>query len=407
MKLMIPIVAGVVFATLTGPAFSQAAKGAPIPIAGTFELSGPAADVSRDVLAGAQFAVETVNRNGGVLGRPIVLSHQDNGTNPQKAVSQAGALVSDGAVFLVTAASNSSLAVSKMVTAKQKIPTCSSTSQTDDLTIKEFNPYIFNASANSYMAMRSVASYLAKKPYKRYAVVAADFAGGRIGANRFKEFIKELNPSAEIVVEEYPKFGATNYTPSINKVLAAKPDYVFTMLFGNDLVTFTNQAQAIGFFQQINNNFIGLYDGNTLRVMGSNAPVGTDGFQVAAVNAIAKLGGDSKAFIDAFKAKYNQYPSDWSTLAYDCISVWAQAANAAKSVDADKVMQALRSETFKSPRGDLKFGKFDHQAEAPVYIGKVTQSKEFGQPVLDNLEVISGASSRPSEAIVNKMRSGG
>lgn len=406
MKTLIPIVAGAIMASFVNPVFSQAAKGTPIPIAGTFELSGPAADVSRDVLAGAQFAVETINRNGGVIGRPIVLTHQDNGTNPQKAVTQASALLSDGAVFLVTAASSSSLAVSKMVTAKQKIPTCSSTSQTDDLTIKEHNPYIIGVSANSYMAMRSVATYLAKQPHKRYAVIAADFAGGRAGANRFKEFIKELNPQAEIVVEEYPKFGATNYTPSINKVIAAKPDYVFTMLFGNDLVTFTNQAQAVGFFKQVNNNFSALYDGNTLKVMGANAPVGTDGFQVAAANAIAK-DGDGKKFIDSFKEKNKQYPSDWSTLAYDCIAIWAQAANAAKSVEPDKVMAALHSMTFKSPRGDIKFGKFDNQAEAPVYIGKVAQSKEFGQPVLDIVEIIPGNTSRPSEAIVNKMRSGG
>ncbi len=407
MKTIISLIMGTVCFALTNPALSQIATGTPVSIAATIELSGAAADVSRDALAGAQFAVETINKTGGVLGRPVALTYQDNGTNPQKAVSQASALASEGAVFLMTAASSSSLAVNKMVTAKQKIPTCSSTSQTDDLTIKDFNPYIFSMSANSYMVMRSVATYLAKQPYKRYAVVAADFAGGRIGANRFKEFIKELNPSSEIVVEEYPKFGATNYTPSINKILAAKPDYVFTMLFGNDLVTFINQAQAVGFFQQVGNKFSALYDGNTLKTLGNNAPIGTDGFQVAAVNALAKLSPESKAFIEAFKAKNNQYPSDWSTLAYDCISVWAQASNMAKSIDPDKVMAAIESQTFKSPRGALKFGSFDHQAEAPTYIGKVIQSKEFDQAVLDILETIPGAVSRPNEALVKKMRSGG
>lgn len=405
MKSSIPLILGVLAAAAAGPSVGQDARGTPIPIAATLELSGAAADVSRDALAGAQFAVETINRAGGVLGRPLALTYQDNGTNPQKAAIQAGGMAADGAVLLMTASSSSSLAVSKTVSAKHKVPTCSSTSQTDDLTIKEFNPYVFAISANSYMIMRSVAAYLAKQPYKRYAVVAADFAGGRIGANRFKEFIKELNPQAEILVEEYPKFGATDFTPSINKVLAAKPDYVFTMLFGNDLVTFTKQAQAVGFFQQVNNKFSGLYDGNTLKAMGASAPVGTDGFQVAAVNAIGK--SDGKAFVDAFKVKNGSYPSDWSTLAYDCVSVWAQAANAAKSVEADKVMAAIETHTFRSPRGAFRIGKFDHQAEAPTFIGKVVQSKEFNQPVLELLETIPGTKSRPSEAAVTKMRSGG
>ena len=79
----------------------------------------------------------------------------------------------------------------------------------------------------------------------------------------------------------------------------------------------------------------------------------------------------------------------------------------AKSIEPDKVMAAIESQTFKSPRGALKFGSFDHQAEAPTYIGKVIQSKEFDQAVLDILETIPGAVSRPNEALVKKMRSGG
>jgi branched-chain amino acid transport system substrate-binding protein len=383
------------------------AAGDPIPIASTMELSGPAADVSRAALEGALFAVDTINKNGGVLGRPVALKYQDNGTNPQKAVTQASAMLQEGAKFLMTNASSSSIAVSKTVTAKQKIPTCGSTTQTDDLTIKEFNPYIYGISANSYMIMHSVAAYLAKQPYKRYALVGADFLGGHSGINRFKEFMKELKPDVEFVTEEYPKFGATDYTPTINKVLASKPDYVFTMLFGNDLITFSKQAQAIGFFKQINNRFAGLYDGDTLTAMGAAAPVGTDGFQAAAMNAMAKSSADGKAFVDAFKQKVGHYPSDWATLAYDCISVWAQAANAAKSTDPDKVMAAIETQTFKSPRGPYRFGKFDHQAEAPTYIGKVAQSSEYGQPVLELSEVIPGTASRPSEQTVLKMRSGG
>ncbi len=403
MQRYIPLFIGALAAFSTGWVGAQAARGEPISIGATLELSGAAADVSRDALAGAQFAVEFVNRNGGVLGRPIVLTHQDNGTNPQKAVLQASAMAKDGVKFLMTASSAGSIAVSKVVAAKEKIPMCASTSSSDDLTIKEYNPYVFGIGPNSYMVYRSVAAHLAKQPYKRYGVVAADFLGGRSGANRFKEFIKEYNPQAEIVVEEYPKFGATDFTPTINKVLAAKPDYVFTMLFGIDLLTFSKQAQAVGFFQQINNRISGLYDGNTLKAMGAGAPVGTDGFQVAAVNVLAKS-ADGKTFVDTFKAKNGEYPSDWSTLAYDCISVWAQAANAAKSIEADKVMAAIESQTFKSPRGALRLGKFDHQAEAPTFIGKVVQSQEFGQPVLELSEVIPGARSRPSEEVVKKLR---
>jgi len=382
------------------------ASGDPVKIGATLELSGAAADVSNDALAGLKFAVETINANGGVLGRPVALAFQDNGTSAQKAVNQASALAKDGAILLVVASSASALAVSKNVSARMGIPTCASTSQSDDLSIKDYQPYIYTMSPNSYMVMRSVATYLARQPHKRYAVVAADYAAGRTGARRFQEFIKELNPQAEIVAEEYPKFGSRDFTPSINKILAAKPDYVFTMLFGSDLLTFSKQAQAVGFFQQMENRFIGMYDGLTLKAMGPGAPVGTDGFQAAAANDFVRSTADGKQYVASYQAKHGHYPSDWATLAYDCVSVWAQAANAAQSIEPDRVMAALESHAFKSPRGELRIGKFDHQGEVPVYIGTVAQSAALGQPVIDMREVVPGKASRPSEQAVLKMRAG-
>lgn len=381
-----------------------AASGEPIAVGASLELSGAAADVANDALQGARYAVEVINAANGVLGRPVTLMVQDNGTNAQKAVTQAGAMVKEGAKMLLVGSSGSAIAVSKAVAAKDKIPTCAGTSQADDLTIKDFHPYIYTMSPNSYMIMRSVAAYLAKQPYKTYAIVAPDYAAGRIGVNRFKDFMKEFNPKVEFVVEEFPKFGASDFTPAINKVLAAKPDYVFTMLFGNDLVTFSKQARAVDFFKQVKGRFSALYDGNTLKTIGDNAPFDTDGFQSAPANVMRKASPEGKAFVDAYKVKYGRYPADWAILAYDCVSVWAQAANAAKSVEADAVMSAIESQTFKSPRGEFRIGKFDHQADVSVYIGKVMQNSEFGQPVVEPKEIVPASTSRPSEQMLQKMR---
>lgn len=382
-----------------------AAQGEPVVIAGTFDLSGAAADVGKDAFEGAKLAIEVINGRGGVLGRKLELRHQDNGTNPQKSVDQATAMIRDGAKFLMAPqSSGSAIAVNKAVSGKLKVPTCVSTSTADDITIKDFQPYIFTMSANSYMESRAIATRLAKEPFKRYAVISADYAGGRSGANRFKEFIKEFNPNAEIVVEEYPKFGATDYTASINKVLAAKPDYVWSILFGADLITFTKQAQAVGFFDQVNKHFLALYDGNTLKALGDAAVVGTEGWQRVPVNIVSKGAAEGQAYVSGFKAKNGVYPSDWAGLAYDCVMIWAQAAEAAKSIEADAVMKAIETTEFKSVRGPLKFGAFDHQGEVPVYIGKVVQSKEFGQPLLDIAEVIPGSKARPAEDVVRKLR---
>ena len=150
--------------------FAQAQGGNPIKIVGTFDLSGPAADVGKDALAGVNFAIDTVNRTGGVLGRPLVLEHQDNGSNPQRAVGQAGALIgSDAPLLIGPMSSASAIAVNKAVTAKNKTPTCVSTSVADDMTMKDFNPYVFQVTPNSWMEGHAMAARFAKLPYKRIA----------------------------------------------------------------------------------------------------------------------------------------------------------------------------------------------------------------------------------------------
>ncbi len=379
----------------------------PIPIAGTFDLSGAAADVGRDVLDGVEVAIAELNSEGGVLGRQLELTYQDNGTNPQKAVDQANLLLKDGAKFLLAPQSSASaIAVSKTVSASLKVPTCTSSSNSDDITIKEFQPYVFALSPNSYMEMRAVASLLSKQPFKRYAVISADYAGGRANANRFKEFIVEMNPEAEIVVEEYPKFGSTDYTASINKVLAAEPDYVWTVLFGGDLITFSKQAKSLGFFDLVDNHFMALYDGNTLNALSGAAAEGTDGWQRAPFNLLAAQSPEGKAFVEKFKAEVGRYPSDWATLAYDCVMTWAQAVETAGTIDADPVMNAIESQEFTSIRGPLRFGTYDHQAEAPIYIGQVVVDEEYDQPLLDISQIVPGSEVRPSEETVRTLRGG-
>ena len=51
------------------------------------------------------------------------------------------------------------LAVSKAVSAKVKVPMCVSTSGADDLTMKEFQPYVYSVTVNNWMETRGWVEY--------------------------------------------------------------------------------------------------------------------------------------------------------------------------------------------------------------------------------------------------------
>jgi branched-chain amino acid transport system substrate-binding protein len=376
----------------------------PVKIVGSLDLSGPASVLGEQSLAGIQFAIDTLNKRGGVLGQPVTFDKQDNGTNPQRAISQANSLVGTGASLLLSPiSSGSTLAVSKMVSARLKVPMCVAVSAAEEITMKDYQPYVFSMAPTTYMLMRAMTARLAKQPYRRYALLIPDYAGGRSAAERFKTFLKEMNPQAQIVVEEYPKLGAIDYTASINKILAAKPDYVWAQIFGADLVTFSKQANAVGFFKQINNHFMTVVDADTLKMLGDNAPIGTEGYQYAPFNYLGKT-LQAQEFVLQFKLRTGNYPSDWASVSYDCVMTWAQAVTAAKSTSPDAVMRAIETDTFDTLRGKVRFGQYDHEAEVPVYFGKIVKSAQFDQAVLDIDEVAPASATRPSKPIVEDAR---
>jgi hypothetical protein len=104
-----------------GVAFAQGSE--PIKIVASLDLSGPAGALGNDALLAYQLAIDIANKKGGVLNYPLVFEYQNNGTNPQRAVSQASALVQQSrapALLLAPITSGATLAVTKTVSAKYK-----------------------------------------------------------------------------------------------------------------------------------------------------------------------------------------------------------------------------------------------------------------------------------------------
>ena len=385
-------------------AFAFAQSGESIRIGSSFEMSGPNASLGQMSQRGAEYAVEVLNKRGGVLGRKVVLDAQDNGTNPQRAVSQSTQIVQGGAVFLLAPNSTgAALAVSSGVSAKLKVPMCVGAAAGDDLTMKQFQPYIYSVAPSQYMMYRAVAGYAARQKFKRIGVISVDTVGGHMGVDAFKEFNKELNAQSQVVVEEYVKAGSQDFAAALNKILAAKPEFVFSIIYGSDIITVSKQGRAVDFFKQINNQFAAMYDTNVLKLLGDEAVLGTIGYARAPFNYLPRT-PEGREFMDQFRARYNQYPSDDATMAYDCVMSWAFAAEKAKSTDADALMNSIRTQEFTTVRGKFRFGKLDHMGEAPITLGPVVMNKEYGQPLMDIREVVPGSAARPSDEVVLQSR---
>ena len=144
--------------------------------------------------------IEEVNANGGVLGKKLELVIRDSKLKPDVGATVARELIlSEKCDFLIGPTSS---AVAKAVTnvAKEfKKIIYFHTSNTEDLTTKDFQPYMFQVVPNTGIEGRGITVFLAKKPYKRYSYIGADYAYAHTQWDAFKGSLKKLNPEAEIL----------------------------------------------------------------------------------------------------------------------------------------------------------------------------------------------------------------
>jgi ABC-type branched-subunit amino acid transport system substrate-binding protein len=79
------------------------------------------------------------------------------------------------------------------------------------------------------------------------------------------------------------------------------------------------------------------------------------------------------AFARAYQEQYRQPPSVSAVLAHDALSVWAEAARRANSLDAGPVREQLlkRDPPFDVLTGTLTFAD-DHTAVRPAFVGRVS-----------------------------------
>jgi branched-chain amino acid transport system substrate-binding protein len=168
---------------------------------------------------------------------------------------------------------------------------------------------VFRPNGNTVPEFVAYAVYLlAKKPdVKTVAIINPDYAFGHDAAKIFKAALHALKPDIQVVAELFPKLGSPNYQTEISRLTSARPDVVFSNLWGADLENFVRQAQPRGLFTS---SQVVLALGETVlqRVpLPEGVIVGVlgDGWWMS---PDAEANPETKKFAEAYKARFGEYP---------------------------------------------------------------------------------------------------
>ncbi len=328
--------------------------GAIQPISGQVSAYGTQ---TRDAI---NMAVEEINANGGVLGKPIKMTVEDDEASPDKTKNAFMKLVAKDKVIGIVGALTSKCSLAITQSAQDKKIILISPSSTND-TITDAGDYIFRACYNDSFQGQVVAQFSyetlkAKKAAILYDVTN-DYSKGL--TTNFSEKFKELG--GEIVASESYSTGDKDFNAQLTKIKATKPDVLFIPDYYSTVSLIAKQVRAQGLtipmvgadgWDEITNNA----GDEVLNCYYSNhySPDAND--------------PDVTTFVTKYKEKFGIIPNALAALGYDATYILAEAIERAGSTDPEKVKAAMMETDRKFVTGNIKFNEQRNPIKSAVML---------------------------------------
>ncbi|MBO9645065.1 MAG: ABC transporter substrate-binding protein [Pseudacidovorax sp.] len=352
---------------------------------------------------GMELAVDEINAKGGVNGKKIELITRDDNANPGDAVRMAEELVSREKVDVLAGAflSNTGLALADFAKQK-KFFYLAGEPLTDKMTWQGGNQYTFRLRPGTYMQAAMLVPEAVKQKKKRWALVYPNYEYGQSAVAAFKNLLKAAQPDVEFVTEQATPLGKVDAGSVVQALADAKPDAIFNVLFGADLSKFVREGNTRGLFKDRTVVSVLTGEPEYLDPLKDEAP---DGWIVTGYPYYGIKTPEHKAFLDAYQAKFKDYPRLGSVVGYSMIKSAAAGIAKAGSTDADKLVAAFKGLQVDSPFGKISYRAEDHQSTMGAFVGKT--KNEGGKGVMVDYVYYDGADARfqPPAADVKKSRS--
>jgi branched-chain amino acid transport system substrate-binding protein len=346
----------------------------PIKIALFDPRSGPFTRTGDTYAAAIQFLAEEINESGGLLGRKVEIIEEDSQLKPDVAVRKATKNVMEGVKFIATGTGTHIALALQQVASKEKVIFVSYGAEGDEVTGKFCSPYTFRVSPNTEMRSMAIANFLATKPFRKFYTINMDYAFGHDAAKGFIRRVKQAMPDAQIVGEEYHPIANKDFGPYITKILAAKPDVVFTGNWGVDLVNLIKQARDMG----MKAPFICYYLNDPSQVLPVVLETAIGSWGCEAYMETVRTPAN-KAFLQAWSkkpkfVKVEKWPAINIGKAYNGMRFMMEAIKKAGTTDIPRVIKTWEGMRWESIIGPMIMRAEDHQVMMPLPVGEIVKA---------------------------------
>ncbi|MEP2532401.1 ABC transporter substrate-binding protein [Shimia sp.] len=349
---------------------------------------------------GMELAIEQINADGGVLGRPLEFIFRDDQGEPGEAVKIAEELMTrEGAVMLTgSILSNVGLAISSFAGEKGYVYLASEP-LADGLVWAAGNKYTFRLRSSTHMQAGMLAEAAAASGAKSFATIAPNYSYGHDAVAAFKTALTALVPDATFVAEQWPGVFKIDAGAEVQALERAKPDAIYNVTFGTDLAKFVREGGDRGLFD--GRTVFSLLSGEPeyLEPLGDEAP---EGWTVTGYPWYDLNDGPGGAFVTDYQTRYDTAPRLGSMVGYMTVQSIAAAIARAGSTETEAIRAAFEDLPVSTPVGDIVFRAADNQSTMGAYVG--TTALKDGAGIMVDWEYKAGADYLPSAEEVKALR---
>jgi branched-chain amino acid transport system substrate-binding protein len=348
------------------------AQTGPIRIGVVTPLSGTYSGIGQQVKWGLDLAASQINAAGGILGRKVELLYEDEEANPAVATQKAEKLFQVSKVDFLTGTVNSgsTLAVGQVAERNNKL-IATTVSFADSITTDKCSPNVFRVNARAGMQSAALAEWIAKeKPNASVFYLGPDYEMGRSTVAAFKSAAE--GKGAKTVGEVFAPLDNKDYSPFFGQVRAAKPTVIYTSVAGNDTVRLFTQMAEYGMSRNLQIvGASGTVTSQNIAAIGKAA----EGYVTGVGYSTSIDSPENKKFVAEFEAVAKVEPDLYGTDSYGVLFFYKAAVEKARSVETDKVRDAMRGIQWATPQGMKTLRAGDHQAMQDMYAVRVTNGK--------------------------------
>ncbi len=361
-------------------------------------LTGPQAHIGIDIRNGVQLAIDDLNAQGVEIGGRKVkfeMVAEDDEANPTKATTVAQKLV-DARVAAVVGHFNSGASIpASKVYSDGGVPQISPSSTNPDYTLKGFKT-TFRVVAHDGQQGPTLARFAINQlKAKNIAVIDDSTAYGQGLADNFEATVKALG--GKIVAREHTTDKDTDFKAILTKIKGRKPDLIMFGGIDPQAGPMIKQMKDLG----IKAGFIGgdgMQTPNFIKLAGD-----------AAEGAMASIPGlpkdqmpGGKAFLEKYKAKFNQEVELFAPMGYDAVFVFAEAMKRAGSADPAKFLPEIGKTDYQGVIGPIAFDDKGDLKNGPITIYVVKGGKWEPLEVVKPDAAAAGAGAPAKEAATGK-----